>query len=419
LMDGIGAAERAPSPPEEVEAVGTPEAGEPETRGGVRRGIFRCAGGQRATDRSWFREAGSVPGPRRLTRARARDRRSRVPRRPPTPMGQCASHPRVDGDGAVVDAPVDRKLTPSDSADSLARPNVRQTRGEAFYHPTKTAKAAPFAKPLPSNEGVVDDYTLRRGVVPRHMYTSQDVNNPAVPPVHPDHRLTKEEAEAHPLGRFLNASRLPKPPPNRWGPWDDNAMVKEVDKRIAELEAADPQRQLYDKLMAERFEALKALPQRPIDPETGEINFDVDPTAETHREPTPTAPKALSSAMERALMECDDKWADKAEIAEMLHPDIVYRTMDGKTWNGRRAATDKMNHSIAQMTVRMKRSAKKSWDIVKWRDTWVATEPERKAPGVWVMEFRIKLLLMSIKFREEYVVDDRGRILELTRVRLS
>ena len=132
-----------------------------------------------------------------------------------------------------------------------------------------------------------------------------------------------------------------------------------------------------------------------------------------------TAPRALSSAMERALMECDDKWADKAEIAEMLHPDIVYRTMDGKTWTGRRAATDKMNHSIAQMTVRMKRSAKKSWDIVKWRDTWVATEPERKAPGVWVMEFRIKLLLMSIKFREEYVIDDRGRILELTRVRLS
>ena len=86
--------------------------------------------------------------------------------------------------------------------------------------------------------------------------------------------------------------------------------------------------------MAERFEALKALPQRPIDPETGEINFDVDPTAEdpTFDEPVPTAPRALSSAMERALMECDDKWADKAEIAEMLHPDIVYRTMDGKTW---------------------------------------------------------------------------------------
>lgn len=407
--DGIGAAERAPSPPEDVEAVGTPEAGGPETRGGVRRGSFRCAGGQRAKDRSWFREAGSVPGPRRLTR-RARPRPTRSP---PIPMGQCASQPRVD-------APVDRKLTPSDSADSLARPNVRQTRGEAFYHPTKTAKAAPFAKPLPSNEGVVDDYTLRRGVVPRHMYTSQDVNNPAIPPVHPDHRLTKEEAEAHPLGRFLNASRLAKPPPNRWGPWEDNAMVKEVDKRLAELEAADPARLLYEKLMAERFEALKALPQRPIDPETGEINFDVDPTAEAASdEPVPTAPRALSSAMERALMECDDKWADKAEIAEMLHPDIVYRTMDGKTWTGRRAATDKMNHSIAQMTVRMKRSAKKSWDIVKWRDTWVATEPERKAPGVWVMEFRIKLLLMSIKFREEYVIDDRGRILELTRVRLS
>ena len=371
--DGIGAAERAPSPPEDVEAVGTPEASGSETRGS-----FRCAGGQRATERSWFREAGSVPGPRRLTR-RARPRPTRSP---PIPMGQCASQPRVD-DGAGVDAPVDRKLTPSDSADSLARPNVRQTRGEAFYHPTKTAKAAPFAKPLPSNEGVVDDYTLRRGVVPRHMYTSQDVNNPAIPPVHPDHRLTKEEAEAHPLGRFLNASRLAKPPPNRWGPWEDNAMVKEVDKRIAELEAADPQRQLYEKLMAERFEALKALPQRPIDPETGEINFDVDPTAEAPSdEPVPTAPRALSSAMERALMECDDKWADKAEIAEMLHPDIVYRTMDGKTWTGRRAATDKMNHSIAQMTVRMKRSAKKSWDIVKWRDTWVATEPERKARGV-------------------------------------
>ena len=411
---GIGAAERAPSPPEDVEAVGTPEASGSETRGS-----FRFAGGQRATERSWFREAGSVPGPRRVTRARAPNQRSRVPRRPQPRKGQCASQPRV-ADGAAVDAPVDRKLTPSDSADSLARPNVRQTRGEAFYHPTKTAKAAPFAKPLPSNEGVVDDYTLRRGVVPRHMYTSKDVNNPAIPPVHPDHRLTKEEAEAHPLGRFLNASRLVKPPPNRWGPWDDNAMVKEVDKRIAELEAADPQRQLYEKLMAERFEALKALPQRPIDPETGEINFDVDPTAEAPSdEPVPTAPRALSSAMERALMECDDKWANKAEIAEMLHPDIVYRTMDGKTWNGRRAATDKMNHSIAQMTVRMKRSAKKSWDIVKWRDTWVATEPERKAPGVWVMEFRIKLLLMSIKFREEYVVDDRGRILELTRVRLS
>ena len=71
------------------------------------------------------------------------------------------------------------------------------------------------------------------------------------------------------------------------------------------------------------------------------------------------------------------------------------------------------------MTVRMRRSAKKSWDIVKWRDTWTATEPERKGPGVWVMEFRIKMLLMSIKFREEYVVDETGRIKELTRVRLA
>ena len=363
--------------------------------------------------RSWFREAGLDPVASHTRAPPA------APHRVPMVWCVCASQPRVDGDDAPAKeaAPVERKLTPSDSADSLPRPDG-PTRGESFYHPAKNVGAAPGPKPLPNHEGVLDDYTLRRGIVPRHMYTSEDINNPAIPPVHPDSRLSREEARNHPMYKLLTAEHLPKNPPNRWGPWENNEMVKEINKQIAELEANDPRQKNYEKLMNEQFAALqKALPQRPIDPETGEINFDVDPTAES--EPVPAAPQALSRAMEKALMECDDKWADNEEILQMLHPDMVYRTMDGKTWMGQRAATEKMNHAISQMTVRMRRSAKKSWDIVKWRDTWTATEPERKGPGVWVMEFRIKMLLMSIKFREEYVVDETGRIKELTRVRLA
>ena len=153
----------------------------------------------------------------------------------------CASQPRVDGDDAPAKeaAPVERKLTPSDSADSLPRPDG-PTRGESFYHPAKNAGAAPGPKPLPNHEGVLDDYTLRRGIVPRHMYTSEDINNPAIPPVHPDSRLSREEARNHPMYKLLTAEHLPKNPPNRWGPWENNEMVKEINKQIAELEANDP-----------------------------------------------------------------------------------------------------------------------------------------------------------------------------------
>ena len=147
----------------------------------------------------------------------------------------CASQPRVDGDDAPAKeaAPVERKLTPSDSADSLPRPDG-PTRGESFYHPAKNAGAAPGPKPLPNHEGVLDDYTLRRGIVPRHMYTSEDINNPAIPPVHPDSRLSREEARNSPHVQVTHRgapSEEPTEPVGTVGEQRDGQGDQQTDRR--------------------------------------------------------------------------------------------------------------------------------------------------------------------------------------------
>ena len=138
--------------------------------------------------------------------ARAPDRRSRVPADPQPRMGQCASQPRVD-DGAVVDAPVDRKLTPSDSADSRSRGRT-SARPEARLSTTRPRRPRRRRSPSRCRRTRASSTTTPfAGASSRGTCTRPRTSTtPPFPPVHPDHRLTKEEAESHPLGRFLNAS---------------------------------------------------------------------------------------------------------------------------------------------------------------------------------------------------------------------
>ena len=44
--------------------------------------------------------------------------------------------------------------------------------------------------------------------------------------------------------------------------------------------------------------------------------------------------------------------------------------------------------------------------------------PNYAGGGVWVMSYTFEMMLMKIKVREEFIMDEQGKIKELTRIRM-
>ena len=150
----------------------------------------------------------------------------------------------------------------------------------------------------------------------------------------------------------------------------------------------------------------KAMPQR------------ADRSARTADREVPTAPKVLAEAAEAALHGQDDEWAGRQAVIDLLAPEVVYNTMDGERLRGREATVRKMNDTMTKMMKRMRRSSSrrdgKSMRHVKMR----MEGPTYAGGGVWIMAYTFEVMLMKIKVREEFVMDEQGRIKELTRIRM-
>lgn len=71
-----------------------------------------------------------------------------------------------------------------------------------------------------------------------------------------------------------------------------------------------------------------------------------------------------------------------------------------------------------KMTKRMRRSSARG-DGKNMRHLKMRSEgPSYDGGGVWVMKYTFEMMLMKIKVREEFIMDEQGKIKELTRIRM-
>ena len=147
-------------------------------------------------------------------------------------------------------------------------------------------------------------------------------------------------------------------------------------------------------------------------------------------ESVPEAPAALAKLFEDALLSGDEGWASAPAASALLADDVTYRTMDGKVAVGKAEAIDKLNEAVAKLATRMRRgpsgagNAGNAGDKKKTSGFYapsVRSDGPRRSgekEGTWVMTHVFSMLLMKVKIREEFRVDERGKIVELTRTRM-
>ena len=104
------------------------------------------------------------------------------------------------------------------------------------------------------------------------------------------------------------------------------------------------------------------------------------------------------------------------ELASLLADDVVYRTVDGNRAVGKTETIAKMNEAVVKLARRLHRSASGGGGA---RAPRVKSEgPRLEAEGAWVMTHVFTMMLMKVKVREEFVLDERGKIRALTRIRV-
>ena len=138
---------------------------------------------------------------------------------------------------------------------------------------------------------------------------------------------------------------------------------------------------------------------------------------------------ALAKLFEDALLGRRG-WASAPAASALLADDVTYRTMDGKVAVGKAEAIDKLNEAVAKLATRMRRgpsgagNAGNAGDKKKTSGFYapsVRSDGPRRSgekEGTWVMTHVFSMLLMKVKIREEFRVDERGKIVELTRTRM-
>lgn len=132
----------------------------------------------------------------------------------------------------------------------------------------------------------------------------------------------------------------------------------------------------------------------------------------------PLAPTVMSEAAEAALHSGDAEWASREAVADLLTPDIVYNTMDGKSVQGKEVVIAKMNEGLVKMSARMRRSSSRG-DGKHMKHLKMKSEgPTYGGNRTWIMKYTFEMMLMKFKIQEEFVLTEDGKVKELTRIRL-
>ena len=279
---------------------------------------------------------------------------------PELAMGQCVSHPPADAaDDDVVDFPASKART-----STKARTTFRERAGLSPEDPR------PHPRPRRGD---------RRGPIPRTASGGRDGDRRRDSPA--------PTVDAHRARPARGAA--------------PSSLLEASTRRRARHRARDEKARTYAKLRA----FADAMPRRDR----------IAPIVAPRRD-VPAAPAALSAAFEDAVADADFTWADAPTVADLLADDVVYRTVDGYRAVGKAETIAKMNEAVVKLVRRLRRSAGGGGAV---RAPKVKSEgPRLQAEGEWVMTHVFTMMLMKVKVRETFVLDERGKIRALTRTRV-
>jgi len=153
------------------------------------------------------------------------------------------------------------------------------------------------------------------------------------------------------------------------------------------------------------FRHLKNLPALLPKPREGDARL-------TARAP-PRGPKALADAFADAVRRQDVAWASASEIGALLADDVEYLNVHGEYFKGKAEVVVSLNASVRRVSTRM-RGASARGDARTLAYMKVAADgpkykgraPNAREWSVWHIDYVFKVLLLTVKIREIYYVDD-------------
>ena len=143
------------------------------------------------------------------------------------------------------------------------------------------------------------------------------------------------------------------------------------------------------------------------------------------REP-PETPILLSRRFGEAIRNQEFDWASSEEVINMFHPDVEFLNVHGHYYEGRADVLKSLNESVERMSSRMRRSSARGDGSTLKFMKFTTEGPtydgrgRRKNWSVWTIDYTFKLLLLTLKIREYYSVDDETElIMKLARKRIK
>ena len=141
----------------------------------------------------------------------------------------------------------------------------------------------------------------------------------------------------------------------------------------------------------------------------------------------PRACVEVSRAFGEAIRNEDFDWASRDEIHSLFADSVEYMNIRGEYFKGKSKVLGSLNESVRRLSSRMRSaSAKGNGTMLKSFMKWTSEGPTYEGSGrkrgesQWIIDYSFKLLLMTIKIREYYVIDDEtDLIVHLARCRMS
>ena len=179
--------------------------------------------------------------------------------------------------------------------------------------------------------------------------------------------------------------------------------VRQSAKRVVEDGPVDEETE-------RKFQHLLNLPV--VIPKPGDAN-----TKLTARE-TPQAPITLSRAFGEAIKTQDFEWATREEIASLFSRDVDYLNVHGEFFQGKDDVLQSLCESVRRLSQRLRMSsARGDGATLKKYTNMTTTGPNYKGRGTerewssWVIDYTFKVLLLTIKIRETYYIDDTNELI--------
>jgi len=127
----------------------------------------------------------------------------------------------------------------------------------------------------------------------------------------------------------------------------------------------------------------------------------------------PKGPKALSEAFGFAIQNQDFEWASAEEIGALFSDDVDYLNVHGDYFKGKSEVVLSLNESVRRMSTRMRgastRGDGRTLKYMKFTvdgPNYKGRAPNEREWSTWHIDYTFKILLLTVKIREIYFVDD-------------